>query len=249
MCNRGKKPYRGLTAKDVLKKIKGGYHLPQNTTHDAFYAAMQACWRHEPDRRPRFHQLQDAFQEISQHQDLSAALERVTASLQEVQLTSNRQPDKAFQVPRLTSQRASLVQPSGFDAPDGYARAGSLDATSIFDRDQAQDDDYRGQNSYRGDSVSEYFNASEVSETGANSAAAGSYYTPLFDDDSSDDEVSGGVIELQNLDDVIPRYDYRNAQSDDESDGYDTFTPGGYLRGGKEEAIYLSIEGQPSISV
>ncbi len=62
----GRKPYLGMTNREVSQKLEQGYRMPQPPgCPEGLYTIMLECWRDEPAERPTFeslsHRLDDFF--------------------------------------------------------------------------------------------------------------------------------------------------------------------------------------------
>jgi serine/threonine protein kinase len=58
----GKVPYPGFNFKQLIRELQDGYRMdkPPFATNE-IGQLMSCCWKMEPNERPTFHQLQEAF--------------------------------------------------------------------------------------------------------------------------------------------------------------------------------------------
>ncbi|XP_063388678.1 tyrosine-protein kinase Fer isoform X3 [Cydia fagiglandana] len=63
--SKGETPYAGMTNSRAREKIDSGYRMPApEGCGEDVYALMLRCWEYEPDKRPHFHQLYTAIDNI-----------------------------------------------------------------------------------------------------------------------------------------------------------------------------------------
>ncbi|XP_061704531.1 tyrosine-protein kinase Fer isoform X3 [Cydia pomonella] len=63
--SKGETPYAGMTNSRAREKIDSGYRMPApEGCGEDVYALMLRCWEYEPDKRPHFHQLYSAIDNI-----------------------------------------------------------------------------------------------------------------------------------------------------------------------------------------
>ncbi|XP_063635263.1 tyrosine-protein kinase Fer isoform X5 [Cydia splendana] len=63
--SKGETPYAGMTNSRAREKIDSGYRMPApEGCGEDVYALMLRCWEYEPDKRPHFHQLFTAIDNI-----------------------------------------------------------------------------------------------------------------------------------------------------------------------------------------